>query len=571
MSPTTASTTRTPAARLIPVVLAAVFATAAAPAQSPSLFSTPTFTQMDPGVSYQTSMPRSAIIADFNADGLPDAVIAEDAGLRCVFGDGAGGFTGFVFTPLNFAGFTTVQIAGAPDLNLDGYPDLVTMSSAMNVRVHLNDGACSFPTSTPVPATSLVNTCCPGNLEFADLDGVPPVELIRKDYIAYPSYIQEMIRIYTFNPATNAFQYSQAFNLPIGESAGWVTCGDFNGDLLPDIAYLVYTGVYPQPPVASVRALINLGAGQFQAPSGSPWGVPPSTGCGTCSFTNPCAPFLGPMNASDVTGDGVDDLVAFGATHYTLTGCYSIWLYTGDPVALLLAPSFGRGMQPVNFPVGQFNFADVDDDHYVDIVWGLLAARVTPVFGVDGTTPINMPYVNGWCPGPMAEAVGDLNLDEAPDVVLARPFTPVGSSCPTFVGAAINQSRRKPGCGSSAKFLVGTPNPGNAYYSFRLSSGIPGVPAILGVSLAEADTPIPGCLIGLDLSPANLVLPASSGLGVTTTNALGTATIAIGIPNSPSFVGFQFYAQWIFGDPAGPITLGGSTWSTSISRRVLIW
>jgi hypothetical protein len=97
------------------------------------------------------------------------------------------------------------------------------------------------------------------------------------------------------------------------------------------------------------------------------------------------------------------------------------------------------------------------------------------------------------------------------------------------------------------------------------------VAAILGVSLAEADTPVPGCLLGLDLSPANLVLPASSGLGITSTNAAGAATIAIGIPNSPSFVGFQFYGQWIFGDPAGPITLAGTTWSASISRRVLIW
>jgi hypothetical protein len=555
---------------LVPIVLAVLFAAAATPAQQ-SLFSTPVFTQVDAGVPFQTSMPRSAIVADFNADGLPDVVIAEDAGLRCVFGDGAGGFTGWAFTPVNFAGFTSVEIAGAPDLNLDGFPDLVTASSAMNVRVHMNDGACSFPVSTPVPATSLPNTCCAGNLVFEDIDGFPPVELIRKDYIAYPTYIQEMVRVYSFNPATNAFQYSQAFNLPVGESCGWVTCGDYNGDLLPDIAYLAYTGVYPQPPLVSLRALVNLGSGQFQAAAGSPWSVPASTGCGTCSFTNPCAPFLGPMTAADVTGDGIDDLVAFGATHWTLTGCYSIWIFTGDPIALFLPPSFGRGMGPGNFPVGQFSFADVDDDRNIDIVWGLLTARVTPVFGFDGTAPINMPFTYAYCTGSLAEAIGDMNLDGAPDVVFARPFVPVGNTCPTYVGTALNQSRRKPGCGTSTKFLVGTPNPGNAFYSFTLSSGIPSTSAVLGVSLAEANTPIPGCLIGLDLSPTNLVLPSSSGLGITTANALGTATIGIGIPNAPGFVGFQFYAQWIFGDPAGPITLGGTTWSTSISRRVLIW
>src|SRR5207344_774371 len=111
------------------------------------------------------------------------------------------------------------------------------------------------------------------------------------------------------------------------------------------------------------------------------------------------------------------------------------------------------------------------------------------------------------CNGPRAEAVGDMNLDGVPDYVVASPYHPVGTTCPTWIGAALNLSRRNPGCGTSSKFLVGTPNPGNASYSFTLSSGIPSAQAILGLSLAEAPVPVPGCVLGLDISPANLVVP----------------------------------------------------------------
>jgi hypothetical protein len=555
-------------------VIAAVLLAAAGPlASAQSLFSAPAFTQVDPGTALTTSMPRSAIVADFNQDGLPDVAIAEDGGIRVAFGDGAGGFTGYHFTPINFVTtpyYTYPQLAGAPDLNLDGFPDLVMQSSAMNVSVQLNDGLAGFAFSTPVPASSTPNTCCPGYPVLADLDGTPPVELVMKDFIAYPTYVQDMLRIYTFNPITNAFQYAQTFNLPIGESVGAIACGDFNGDYQTDIVYAAATGYYPTQ-VTSLRALVNVGGGQFQPLPGSPFPLPQSTGCGTCSFTVPCHPFIDNMCASDTNGDGIPDLVVFGLTHQPLSSCHAVWTYQGSASSFLVPPTQGRGLLPVNLPSNGLWFADVDDDGQIDVLRGNVAVHAAQVFGVDGTQTVAFPFTYGYCTGPIAQAVGDMNLDGTPDVVFAASRWPVGNTCPTFIGTALNLSRRRPGCGTPVKFLVGTPNPGNPSFSMKLVSGLPNAPAILGVSLAEAGTPLPGCILGLDVSPANLILPNQLGLGLTTTGPSGTASLTFAIPGAPSLVGTVFYAQWIFQDAAGPLQLSGATWSSSISRRILIW
>src|SRR5262249_9609206 len=151
------------------------------------------------------------------------------------------------------------------------------------------------------------------------------------------------------------------------------------------------------------------------------------------------------------------------------------------------------------------------------------------------------------------QAVGDMNLDGTPDVVFAASKWPVGNLCPTFIGTALNLSRRKPGCGTPVKFLVGTPNPGNPAYSFRLSSALPNAAAVLGGAVAEASMPLAGCVVGIDASPANLIIPNQAGFGYTSTNGAGEAALTLAIPNAPGLVGAVVYGQWIFQDQAGPI------------------
>ena len=138
------------------------------------------------------------------------------------------------------------------------------------------------------------------------------------------------------------------------------------------------------------------------------------------------------------------------------------------------------------------------------------------------------------------------------------------------IGIARNLARRHPGCGTSAKFVVSATSPGAGAFSAGLVGVPPGGVAALGLSTGEGFLGYMSCAVWLNLSSGALLSPVN-GVGVVPTTTNGTATLTFSIPNAPSLVNSSYYAQWVFSDSLGPFTFGGITYSTSMSRKIVIW
>jgi hypothetical protein len=79
---------------------------------------------------------RSAFAADFNADGNGDLTSTGGAGLAVRLGNGDGSFAPPIWTPVGFYPSSLV----VADFNADGFPDAAVIGSSVNVAVLLNDG-----------------------------------------------------------------------------------------------------------------------------------------------------------------------------------------------------------------------------------------------------------------------------------------------------------------------------------------------------------------------------------------------------------------------------------------------
>ena len=121
------------------------------------------------------------------------------------------------------------------------------------------------------------------------------------------------------------------------------------------------------------------------------------------------------------------------------------------------------------------------------------------------------------------------------------------------IGVARNRARFGSPYGNTGLFspLLGSglPSPGNAAFAITLG-GIPAnTPALLALSLATNPAGSTSPIL-VDLAAANLVLPLS--LGLTQTNALGVASIALPIPANPALLGSVVFGQWGLSDPLLP-------------------
>lgn len=93
----------------------------------------------------------------------------------------------------------------------------------------------------------------------------------------------------------------------------------------------------------------------------------------------------------------------------------------------------------------------------------------------------------------------------------------------------------------------GIATPGNASFHLSVKNAPPAALAVLGVSLGRLAAPDPLGIL-LDLSPPNLLLPQGT-LGATFTDATGSASFPLPLPNDPALSCTTIYAQWAVLDP----------------------
>jgi FG-GAP-like repeat len=110
--------------------------------------------------------PRAVAIADIDGDGVPDLAVADGAGngVQLLFGRTTGGYD----QPMKIAIGQAVTEVVIGDLNLDGKPDLVALSSQNTATVVLQ----SATTPRQFSIRQLINTgVSPQAVSLADFDG----------------------------------------------------------------------------------------------------------------------------------------------------------------------------------------------------------------------------------------------------------------------------------------------------------------------------------------------------------------------------------------------------------------
>lgn len=320
----------------------------------------------------QSGAGENVITGDFNGDGKPDLVAASrNAGALLVtvaLGDGTGNFTRSTFTGPD-SGDYPVPVAG--DLNKDGRTDLVVCSSgSTNTLRYLGNGDGTFGAPASFTRWDPVRGAV-----IADLNGDGNPDLATQD----DNFLSILL-----GDGAGGFAPLQVINGPNTSSSGLpgttLTCGDFNGDGLLDLA--------------STDGDTN----SFRWFAGRSGDIPALPQV----YTNPSGGAYFEISAADLNRDGVTD-VMFNA--------FSGYLYYGKssgplPLASTSVPTGASALA----------VADCNGDGKGDAVVGHSTGVVTRLLG-NGT------FGTGTQVASLGSAVqtvvaGDLNADNLTDLTV---------------------------------------------------------------------------------------------------------------------------------------------------------
>lgn len=333
----------------------------------------------------------SVSFGDVNNDKKLDLVFWCNGYLTVQLGDGDGTFQTPAYFPITFG--TPVLV----DLNGDGYLDIAAFifnqsPAAPQVAVFLNKGATSPGVFTSPKLYALPSSAF--GLTAGDFNGDGKQDLVTT--------------VQSGNPDERTYS---GFSILYGNGDGTLqaantqsiapfynfTTGDFNGDGVTDLAFLLVAN--PNSLFTSVQILLGSPSGAFSQGAALPLVVTPGL------FSSP----FGTMAAVPLTSDGNLDLVVLtnvlnvfhgdGRGSFTPTGSYAV---AGNPLF----------------------FADVNGDGKQDLIPGALETFIFPGNG-DGT--FQAP------PGtPVSGSVADVNNDGIADMVFFPPF--VGNFFGTALG-----------------------------------------------------------------------------------------------------------------------------------------
>jgi len=346
--------------------------------------------QFGRSVTYLTygHQPIEVVLGDFNRDGTLDIATADIDGyfVSVLLGNGDGTFQSAVAYP---AGPSWPTAIGVGDFNNDGKLDLVVANSGphefmISVLTGNGDGTFQAPVSYPAGLSPLA-------LAVADLDqdGWLDVAVVNNASRGSLEPVDVML-----NRAHGTFESAP---YPAGDRLNSVAVGDLNGDGIPDLVVGSYT--------SSASVLMGQGGG---------------------TFGKPTQVRIGYLNAfvtlADFNNDGKLDLAASLGT-----GKVAIALGNGDGTfQSSLMHAVAPALQGVG--VGDFNQDGLPDIAVVakNTTYGAYGTVSVLLGNGDGTFHSDAQYSANH--GSVGIAVGDLNGDGFPDLVVANSYSPLSVS-----------------------------------------------------------------------------------------------------------------------------------------------
>ena len=355
--------------------------------------------------------PGSATVGDFNGDGKPDLVTANEFpdNVSVLPGNGDGTFQ----AALNTGTFVDPVALAVGDFNKDGKPDLAVanrLSGSVLALIGNGDGTFVFSSQNNYSTGD-----SPNSVAVADLNADTNADLVVVNSSALGSSVSVLL-----GNGNGTFQ--AATNTAVGGLPGMVVVGDFNGDGKPDLA----VSGFDFSDNSYVLLFLGQGNGTFQSPSTLAVGKLPEG-----------------LAAADLNADGKLDLAV--ANSSGLSNSVSVLLGNGNGT-FQPKVDYAAGAQPRSVAVGDLNgdgkldlAVPNNNDNTVSVLLG----------NGDGTFQAKTNYAVGT--EPQSAAVGDFdgngkldlaaaNYDDATVSVLlnvAPTYTVGVSGAPVCAGQAL--------------------------------------------------------------------------------------------------------------------------------------
>jgi VCBS repeat protein len=454
--------------------------------------------------SFSSSFPLSAagtavVAADFDRDGRVDLAVADRVNISTFFGNGDGSFA---IGP-KLSSFSVSALA-VGDIDHDGRPDIIAGGQS-EVTIFVYAGARQFRLNginglsgdtqtqtislTDIDGDPNLDVVAVGGGDIAVLRGSPGGRLLPPVvYVGGAAAVAGAVGDFDRDGLTDvvvsnlmsadvsvlrnlgAGQLDAMRKLEGGTGAIGFATADVNLDFHPDLIVanqisndmIVYRG---------------NGVGGFDTPSGYPLGFPPKS-----------------IRTGDIDGDELTDVALLSQD--------------GKSVGILFGERDGtfRDLTILSFaqPLCCIELAQMNNDSFADLVYAeaqgsvgvrlSLGLRTAPIFGTATTYPI--------AGDSTAMAVGDLNLDHHPDVVVGTTlglFTFNGSSTGALSASALIDVKNAsslaiglldddniPDIVAGAKDVVILMGDGSGTFQSQLHLAVP-TPTVTAVTLADLD------------------------------------------------------------------------------------